>query len=136
MITGFFDHRGRAFVRCHLTIPRLSITGVVEFRVDTGADGTALHPGASTLLGIPFDRLEIRTARVANGLGGQIVYFQEPAQLLFDDDVRGLERRDVNLLIAEPILRNAALPSLLGLNVLNNWRMNFDPRNELLQFFA
>ena len=136
MITGFFDHRGRAFVGCQLVIPRLNVTGVVELRVDTGADGTSLHPGASTYLGLPFDRLEMQNPRVASGLGGQIVYFQEPAQLLFDDDVGGLERCDVNLLIAEPILRNAALPSLLGLDVLNRWRMNFDPRNALLQFFA
>ena len=135
MITGFFDHRGRAFVRCRLDIPRLNISGVVEFRMDTGADGTSLHPGASAQLGIPFDRLEVRNALVASGLGGQIIYFQEPAQLLFDDDARGLERCDVDLLIAEPTLRNASLPSLLGLNILNRWRMNFDPRNDLLQFF-
>ena len=135
MIDGFFDHRGRAFVRCRLDIPRLNITGVVEFRVDTGADRTSLHPGASAFLGIPFDRLEMQNARAASGLGGRIIYFQEPAQLLFDDDTRGLETRDVDLLIAEPILRNASLPSLLGLDVLNLWRMNFDPRNDLLQFF-
>ena len=136
MITGFFDHRGRAFVRCQLDIPRLSVTGVVEFRVDTGADRTSLHPGASTFLGVPFERLETRNTRVASGLGGQITYFQEPAQLLFEDDVEGLERVDVNLLIAEPILRNATLPSLLGLDVLHHWRMNFDPPSGLLQFFA
>ena len=87
------------------------------------------------MLGIPFDRLEMRNALVASGLGGQIVYFREPAQLLFDDDARGLERCDVDLLIAEPTLRNASLPSLLGLDILNHWRMNFDPRNDLLQFF-
>ena len=42
----------------------------------------------------------------------------------------------IDLWIADPMPVTAALNSLLGLDILRQWRMNFDPRNDLLQFFA
>ena len=136
MIVGEFDRVGRAFVWCRVFIPRLNRARSIRFQVDTGADHTCLHPNESDALMIPFDLLDPERAIIGYGVGGENRFFVESAQLVFDDDELGFEVRTINLWIAEPDSRNRGLNSLLGLDVLNHWRMNFDPRNNLLQFFA
>lgn len=136
MIVGVFDYRGRGFVRCDVAIPRLNVAGKVTFQVDTGSDHTSLHVGVGTHIVIPFDRLDRGNVRAARGVGGHSRYFVERAELSFVDDQREYERREVNLWIAEPDGRNRGLNSLLGLDVLRRWRMNFDGPNDRLQFFA
>ena len=136
MIVGVFDYRGRGFVRCEVAIPRLNAAGTVIFQVDTGSDHTCLNPGPGVSLDIPFDQLDRGNVRAARGVGGQSRYFVERAELSFVDDQREYESREVNLWIAEPDGRNRGLNSLLGLDVLRRWRMNFDGPNDRLQFFA
>ena len=122
-------------VYCRMFIPRLNIAGDVRFQVDTGADITCLHLAEDNPLEIPIARLDRGSGRVVNGVGGISRYFPESVQLIFEDDESGYVVRSIDLWIAEPDPRNRSLNSLLGLDVLNLWRMNFDPRNELLQFF-
>jgi hypothetical protein len=117
-------------------VPRLAKGNEVEFRIDTGADHTCLHPYDSRVLMIPFDLLDQERAVTGYGVGGGNRFFVESAQLVFDDAELGYEVRTIDLWIAEPNDGNRSLPSLLGLDVLRHWRMNFTPRNNLLQFFA
>jgi len=42
----------------------------------------------------------------------------------------------VELLIADPNESNDILPSLLGRNIINNWRVVYDPVNGVLEFTA
>ena len=136
MIVGEFHPEYGPIVRGKVFIARLNRGGEVRFRIDTGADNTCLHPEASDDLRIPFDLLDPERVITGYGVGGENRFFLESAQLVFDDDELGYEVRTINLWIAEPSSANASLPSLLGMNVLHHWRMNFDPPNDLLQFFA
>lgn len=136
MIDGRLDELGRALVRCRIFLPRLSRAGSIWFQVDTGADVSCLHPSGNDFLEVPFDLLNHDRAGLVGGVGGQTRYFPEQAQLIFEDDDWGYVVHTIDLWIAEPNSRNRALNSLLGLDILSQWRMNFDPRNDLLQFFA
>ena len=135
MIVGEFDSNGRALVRAQVILPRLRRVGDVWFQVDTGADFTCLHRETRPLIGPAMDRLNRDTTVIGRGIGGRSRYFVERAFLVFRDEQRGNEVRQLNLWIAEPEQANDSTASLLGLNMLRHWRMNFDPRNGALQFF-
>ena len=131
MIFGAFDREGRPYIRGEIAIPRLEVKRHVTFLIDTGADGTCIHPEDARRAGVPFDRLV--EADTSSGIGGRAVYFREPAVVSFvDEKVRRLYA--VELLIAEPTAANAAFPSLLGREKLNRWRMDYDPAHSLLEF--
>ena len=137
MIIGKFDRNGRAFVNVGVYLPRLHTGGTFLIQVDTGADVTCVHPEASNALGIPFDQLDPATIRTADGVGGKSRYFVEAAVLVFVNynDDREFEEVPVDLWIAESNEKNQSLESLLGTNVINAWRMNYDPPNGRLEFF-
>ena len=124
MIIGEFDDWGRPYVEGLVIIPRLNVREVVTFLLDTGADGTCLHPRDARRARMPFNQLENRTT--SKGIGGSSSYFREPAILAFADKPQtrfyGLE-----LSIAEPHKSNEELPSLLGRDVINHWYMQYDP---------
>ena len=123
MIRGSFD-RGRPLVECRLVIPRLRVNHRLVMVVDTGAVATCLHPADAIRARIPFDRLGNIIGYA--GVGGSSPYFREVANLLFEDESY-LRIYRLNLLIAAPTDNNRELPSLLGRDVLNRWRMDYDP---------
>ena len=133
MIVGSFDERGRPFVSGSMRLPRFGIVAAITFLVDTGADGTCIHPRDGSPAGIPFDSL--RQSSTWSGIGGQSQYFREPASLLLTDDtgsqVHGYE---ITANIAKPTLVSNAFPSPLGRDVINRWRMEYDPAVGRLEF--
>ena len=130
MIFGAFDEDGRPYIRGQLAIPRLGVKGYVTFLVDTGADSTCIHPEDARRVGIPFERLF--DAGVSTGIGGNSVYFREPAVMSFTDEkIKRLYA--VELLIGEPSDSSNRLPSLLGRNLLNRWRVEYDPTDLSLE---
>ena len=140
MIIGRFDDWGRPILRARLLIPRLGISGSVNFLVDTGAINTCLHPHAGQRIQIPFD--ELRAPRSAIGIGGSQQYYQEPALVALTDS-DGERRFRITLSIARPQLPTASnprpvvnlLPSLLGRDVLNRLRIDYDHPGGRLRFF-
>ena len=141
MIAGWFDSRGRPLVRTRLVIPRLGVVGHVNFLVDTGATATSLHPDDGQRIHCPFD--ELRDLSSFAGVGGSHSYYREPAVVvLYDSD--GARTFDIILSISRPQLPSASeprpivnrLPSLLGRDVLNRLRMDYDFPAGRLQFFA
>ena len=133
MIIGAFDREGRPYIRGEVAIPRLGVKRHVTFLIDTGADRTCIHPEDARRAGIPFDRLV--EAKVSSGIGGRAVYFREPAVVSFVDEmVKRLYA--VDLLIAEPTAANSGFPSLLGRDVLNRWRIVYDPTDSALEIFV
>ncbi len=131
MIPGGFDSAGCPYVEGFLVIPRLEIYGDVRFLVDTGAGSTCLHPADSDNLDMPFGRLISPTR--SYGIGGSSVYHRESAILSFMDD-EAIQSYRLQLHIAEPTAANARFPSLLGRDVLNRWRMDYDPAQSVLTF--
>ena len=140
MIVGRFDDWGRPIMRARLIIPRLGITGWVNFLVDTGAINTCLHPYAGRRLRIPFD--ELRAPHSAIGIGGSQAYYQEPALVMLTDS-DGEHRFRITLSIAKPQPLTPSnprpiinrIPSLLGRDVLNRLRIDYDHPGGRLRFF-
>ena len=133
MIIGRFDQRGRPFIRGRLIIPRLQVDSPVDFMVDTGADVTCLHPGDLRPLGIETRFLPEGSAIEASGIGGSGRYFEEITVLQFEDEHQ-MRYYAVNLYIAEPNEDMNSLPSVLGRDVINRWRMMYDPEIGRLEF--
>ncbi len=81
-------------------------------------------------VGLDFEHLRNRVSY--KGVGGTSPYFIEPAILSFTDK-RQARLYAVQLLIAEPNKSNEVLPSLLGRDVINNWRIEYDPTRSRLE---
>ena len=133
MIAGEFDPQGYPTVWGRLDLPQWNVSYTVPFLLDTGADVTTIHPRDAGNAGIPFDRLYAGVT--VGGIGGQSTYYREPATLVFADDV---ERQsycyDLTVDIAKPEDVSGEIPSLLGRDIIDRWRMVYDRTDDLLEF--
>ena len=122
------------YVRAIVELPRLNTWDFVHFLADTGADNTTMHPDDVSNLRIDFTRLNPPNSR-SRGVGGQLDYHTEPANLHFLDGEHFITWHCENLRIcaeiADPTLSRLmnGLPSLLGRNFLNLCLNTGDPRN-------
>jgi predicted aspartyl protease len=126
MIRGRFgDTTTTPFVEASVHLPRLDLRGYVSFLLDTGASGTVLMPTDSKKLSIGFDLL--KNAKISRTVGGPAKGYMENAVLAFlDRDTKKIYAYDIDIQIFEPTRDNATLPSLLGRDVLNCWRLVID----------
>ncbi len=130
MIAGRFSDDGLPYVDGFVTLLRLGVRGRVRFLVDTGSDTTILHPDAAAGLGCPFDLLDNPTEFIS--AGGVLLYYMEPAMLSFDDGSGGAWEFEIDISIAKPDPLTDELDSLLGRDLLNQVRMEYDfPRGSL-----
>jgi len=133
MLTGRFgDTTGRPYIEGRLILPRLEIRGDISFCVDTGADRSLLHPGDGERMGIDYTKLTGETESV--GVGGICHSFVEPALLVFSEPKRFLYVYIIDLAISPPSLDIMDLPSLLGRDILDRWRMIYHPAKKRLTF--
>ncbi len=123
MIAGYFDERGRPYVRGLVRIPRLNVVGRVNFLVDTGASVTSLSPYDGDNLLVPVS--ELVNPATQQGIAGTRTYYREPAVIMLLDEAEW-QWFDVDLYVAPPGLGADYLPSLLGRDVLNAVRMEYD----------
>ena len=130
MIVGQFTDDGRPYIEGIVTLPRLGAEGRVRFMVDTGSDTTILHPDAATDLDCPFDLLDNPAEFI--GVGGTLLYYFEPAVLSFDDSDGGTREFQIDISIAKPDPVTNDLDSLLGRDLLNQVRMEYDFRRSRL----
>ena len=133
MIIGEVRELDRPYLRCRLSLPRLGIVSEIRFLVDTGADASYLHPGDGTDIGIPFDLLQGRST--SQGIGGTASYFPESAELVFlDETASQYQGYRIVINVAKPGDVSDRIPSLLGRDVIRQWRMDYDPTNIRLAF--
>ncbi len=132
MIRGYF-HNDRPFVRAWVRLPGLGLMDEIRFLVDTGATYTTLHPLDGRNMGVPFLQLG-GPVRAVRGVGGRADYVGQPAELLFLDHEGGYARLEIEMNVARLTRGLEGLPSLLGRDVLRQWRMDYDPRQNRLDF--
>ena len=143
MIAGWFNPAGQPVVKSRLVAPRLGVDDWVDWLVDTGAESTCLHPADGDYIGFPYGELVV--ALDSEGVGGRHPYYREYAFVVFyESDGSGARAFDVILAIARPEIPTSSnpspvvnrLPSLLGRDVLNRLRMDYDFPGRRLEFFA
>ena len=133
MLYGRFgDTSGRPYMEGRLLLPRLRLRADVSFVVDTGADRSVLMPLDAQRIGVDFSRLSGEVESV--GIGGLVRNYTEQAVLVFNEPSRRLVGYFINLEITSPGPDIEDVPSLLGRDVLDRWRMNYDPGNSRLTF--
>ncbi len=103
----------------------------MSFLVDTGADTTLLMPADSRKLGVNFGTL--RNPTVSQGVGGLARGFTEQTVLGFSDG-RYVYSYLLDLELSASTKENQRLPSLLGRDVLNRWRMVADYTKRQITF--
>ncbi len=136
-VIGWFTIFGQPFVEARVTIPRLGVQREIEFLVDTGADRTCVNYRDAASMGLLPEVLRGSEMTYAAGVGGGARYFREDARLEFlsADDGQS-DEQSVRLLIADLSDRPQSMPSLLGRDVLNLYRMVYSPAERRLELDA
>jgi predicted aspartyl protease len=133
MLRGRFGNTsGRPYIEGRLVLPRLKITSDISFCVDTGADNTLLMPGDALRMGIDYAQLTGDSECM--GIGGISHNFQEQAILVFLEPKRSLYVYVIDIAIAAAAPELLDIPSLLGRDILNRWRMSYNASNARLVF--
>lgn len=103
----------------------------LDFLLDTGSTNTCLHPRDATVnLGLPWEMLTNQSAwsrrAVTAGIAGVATYFVQPAVYLFHHDDGKVQQLARDIQVAVPTTSNERLPSLLGMDILRNFRLSMD----------
>jgi hypothetical protein len=134
MLRGRFgDSSGRPFIEGRLLLPRLRIQTNISFLVDTGADTTVLLPADCLKMGIDYDDL-VESPSTSVGIGGVSQNYAERALILFTEPGKAIHAYELTIEIVDPDSYLMDIPSLLGRDVLNQWRMRYYPTTQYLGF--
>jgi hypothetical protein len=68
------------------------------------------------------------------GVGGVCLNYIEPAVLIFSDPGRALYIYNISIAICPPAPDIMDLPSLLGRDILDRWRMTYSPSQDRVTF--
>src|SRR5688572_1002550 len=121
-------------VTVRVLIARLGVQSDIEFLIDTGSSTTLINPSGQRRLGVSALRhFADRQAIVSRGLGGRHAHYPEPCDLYFLVDDDNYEHIGETIHFARPSLSNANLPSLLGIDVLRNFRFTFEANSDLVR---
>ena len=121
---------GAPYITAEVAIPGLGTARDTPFLLDTGADTTFLMAEDAIQMGIDFGSLTLSSS-LGSGVGGYIRLYHADASITFADR-ENLYVYRAELAIAEPGEHNRGLPSLLGRDILNRWRLRYDaPANAL-----
>lgn len=104
-------------------LPRLGRSGNVSFIFDTGADTSLLMPLDAQRMGIEYKLFENEVSTL--GIGGESQNFVEPAYLAFvgHDALYGYE---IEIHICKPAEKLLNIPSLLGRDIIDRWRVTYN----------
>ncbi len=133
MLRGRFgDTSGRPYIEGRLILSNLNIRGDISFLIDTGADVSRLHPMDGIRLKVDYGQLSGDVETV--GINGTSHDFTEPAVVVFSEPKRFLYAYNITLRIAPIGPEIMDLPSILGRDILDKWRMTYNPQKRRLAF--
>ena len=104
-------------------LPRLGWSGNVSFIFDTGADTSLLMPLDAQRMGIDYGLFETEVSTL--GIGGPSENFVEPAYVAFVGD-EALYGYEIKLHVCKPAVELMTVPSLLGRDIIDRWRVTYD----------
>ncbi len=120
----------RPYVDVELLIDGASGGFDVRFLIDTGADDTILHPRDTQRPDappLPFSFDDHPERRRVGGIGGSTDLIPVSARLFFQTDTGGGRLwQDCRVWVAQPNDTNQRLPSLLGRDLLQFFRLTVD----------
>ena len=120
----------RPYVDVELLIDGASSGFDVRFLIDTGADDTILHPRDTQRPDappLPFSFDDHPEGRRIEGVGGGVYIIPVSARLFFQTDTGGGRLwPDCWVWVAQPNDTNQRLPSLLGRDLLQFFRLTVD----------
>ncbi len=119
-------------VRGTVIVPSLDLIGRVYFVVDTGADRTCLLRRDLAELNVDLSVLTTLPVVPSTGFGGDQPAYAVSGVLEFRDEALTYEYQ-MDFLIPDPVT-TPALPSVLGRDVLQRWRMVYDHQEGELSF--
>ena len=126
-MTGRF-RKGRPYVVATVALPRLNLAGQVCCLLDTGADMSLLAPSDALRIGCRADDIP---PVAAVGWDGDMNVGWEQAMVAFDDIVLKIYLINIGVVAAEPNPRHS-MPSVIGRDLLDRWRIVWEPRKGTL----
>jgi hypothetical protein len=131
MLTGHYDtNPGRPLIEGYIDIPSLQVRGFVLFLIDTGSDRTVLMPADAKRLKVDYSK--ITDTDHSLGSGGPSLDYVCPAIAMFGETGIAMHSYRVELRLPEPKPELFIAPSLVGRDILNRWRMSFDPEKRTI----
>jgi hypothetical protein len=132
MLKGRFGNTSTApYLEGQLVIPRLAVKGLISFLVDTGADEALIMPADGLRLGIDYARLH--PPQIYTGIGGDTKIHSELALVTFSE-ARFVYTYNVKIGLSAALSDLMRAPSLLGRDIINRWRMTYDPKRGVVNF--
>ena len=128
MLQGYFDDDGRPMLEAVVKLHDYGIRAV-PFVVDTGADSTVLSFQDAKEIGVDVTQLEGDPIAV-KGMGGTAYLYLLKAILLFASE---RTQKGYEIDIGVPT-ESYGLFSLLGRDILNDWSIRYDHREDVLAF--
>jgi hypothetical protein len=118
---------GSPYVTAHVQLARLHRKATIDFLIDTGSTTTLINPDAWRRLGLRVSDLEGLPRVSSRGLGGSHSNYVDTCDFYFPADdglyelFTGLRAR-----FAPPSVNNSNLPALLGMDVLQHFRLTLE----------
>ena len=116
----------------HIWFPRLHCVGYASLLVDTGADRSLISREDALRLAVPYNLL-VREDKIS-GIGGDNKVHLEGAVLAFAEQQGVLHFYSVEIGVLEDDPGATSVPSILGRDILDRWRMDYHPSGGVLQF--
>jgi hypothetical protein len=130
MIRGRFGRNtGSPYVEAEVHLSRFDTNAGISFLVDTGADRTVIMPDDGRLL-LGLDYSKLTGVHPSVGIGGTVEHFSEEAVLVFTEPGVAVHFYQVEVLISPLSPELSGVPSLLGRDILNNWKMVDAPNQD------
>jgi hypothetical protein len=123
---------GRPQVQATIRIPRLRLQSEITFLVDTGSTTTLIHPRDWEALGVLDSDFAGSEMVRSTGIGGRTENPIEVCDLFLHHEDGFWDRLYLNLRFARPTQTNKRLPSLLGRDIIANYRLVFESTSGLL----